>query len=58
MNTESIAPIAAADEDFSKIACADFSGEEKEAVTSDEEVMEVSRRLIQKNREAYDALSK
>ena len=55
--TESIVSIANADEDFSKDTRVDFNAAEEKTVASNEEVMEVSRRLIQKNREAYKTLA-
>lgn len=36
----------------------EFSAAEEEQFTSDEDVMAVSKRLIEKNRQAYEVLSK
>lgn len=36
----------------------DFSQAEEEQLTSDEDVMAISKRLIAKNREAYEVLAK
>lgn len=36
----------------------EFSQAEKEQVAADEDVMSISKRLIQKNRQAYEALAK
>ena len=57
VTTESLVSITDADEDFSKVARVDFNATEKKTVMSNEDVMEVSRRLIQKNREAYETLA-
>ena len=56
-NADSIVSVADATRDFSKAACADFSGAEKETALRDEDVMEISRHLIEKNREAYETLA-
>ena len=36
----------------------DFSAVEKDSVTSDEDISNISKRLIEQNREAYEVLAK
>lgn len=36
----------------------DFSKAEKDSVASDEDIMSISKRLIQQNKEAYEVLAK
>lgn len=36
----------------------DFSTAEKDSVASDEDIMSISKRLIEQNREAYEVLAK
>ena len=36
----------------------EFSAAEKEQITKNEDILEISKRLIEKNREAYEVLAK
>ena len=36
----------------------DFSKADKDAIASDEDVLDISKRLIEKNRESYEVLAK
>lgn len=60
MNTENPSSITEANQNFSKVtrlADIDFSAEE-EQYADDEEVSGISRRLIARNRQAYETLAK
>ena len=60
INTNNLVSITEANQNFSKVArLVDENGyTEKEQFASDEDVMSISKRLIAKNKQAYDMLKK
>ena len=60
INTNNLVSITEANQNFSKVArLVDENGcAEKEQFASDEDVMSISKRLIAKNKQAYDMLKK
>ncbi|MCL2387420.1 MAG: type II toxin-antitoxin system Phd/YefM family antitoxin [Defluviitaleaceae bacterium] len=59
IDTSMLAPMT--EENFSKVARLvdeEFSSAEAEQVLPDEIVMQISQRLMEKNREAYEVLAK
>ena len=60
INTKNLVSITDANQNFSKVArlADEFGADEQEQFAADEDVMAVSKRLIEKNRQAYEELAK
>ena len=71
INTDNLVSITEANQNFSRVArvvilknnsprylLIEFSNAEQEQAASDEDVLDVSKRLIAKNRKAYEELAK
>lgn len=60
INTKNLVSITDANQNFSKAArlADEFGADKQEQFAADEDVMAVSKRLIEKNRQAYEELAK
>lgn len=65
INPNNLISITEANQNFSKVAhlvdeylVMEFSAAEQEQLAADEDLISISKRLIAKNREAYEALAK